>query len=98
MQVHELTPDKLKMREVVNIDIANDPVLAADYKAEEDPTTWVNQYITYVSQLINRYIYIYIYIYFFDSQLPVKENWTWSTDWHRLAKQRESCDDLLQIG
>lgn len=39
MQVHELTPDKLKMREVVNIDIANDPVLAADYKAEEDPTT-----------------------------------------------------------
>ncbi|XP_030373894.1 phosphatidylinositol transfer protein beta isoform isoform X2 [Scaptodrosophila lebanonensis] len=38
--VHELTPDKLKVREVVHIDIANDPVLPADYKAEEDPTLY----------------------------------------------------------
>ncbi|KAH8374717.1 hypothetical protein KR200_004413 [Drosophila serrata] len=38
--VHELTPDKLKMREVVHIDIANDPVLPADYKPDEDPTTY----------------------------------------------------------
>lgn len=39
LQVHELTPDKLKVREVVHIDIANDPVLPADYKPDEDPTT-----------------------------------------------------------
>ncbi|XP_070143124.1 phosphatidylinositol transfer protein alpha isoform isoform X3 [Drosophila kikkawai] len=38
--VHELTPDKLKIREVVYIDIANDPVLPADYKPDEDPTTY----------------------------------------------------------
>ncbi|KAJ8956122.1 hypothetical protein NQ318_016577 [Aromia moschata] len=36
--VHELTPDKLKQREVVFIDIANDPVASSDYKEEEDPT------------------------------------------------------------
>jgi hypothetical protein len=36
--VHELGPEKLKMREVVAIDIANDPVQAADYKDTEDPT------------------------------------------------------------
>lgn len=39
LQVHELTPDKLKMREIVHIDIANDPVLPSDYKPDEDPTT-----------------------------------------------------------
>ncbi|XP_015038359.1 phosphatidylinositol transfer protein beta isoform isoform X1 [Drosophila pseudoobscura] len=38
--VHELTPDKLKAREVVHIDIANDPILPADFKPEEDPTTY----------------------------------------------------------
>lgn len=36
-QVHELPPEKLKQREVVFIDIANDPVLPADYKEDEDP-------------------------------------------------------------
>jgi hypothetical protein len=35
--VHELPPEKLKNREVVHIDIANDPVSSADYKAEDDP-------------------------------------------------------------
>ncbi|CAD6995712.1 unnamed protein product [Ceratitis capitata] len=30
--VHELPPEKLKTREVVHIDIANDTVLPADYK------------------------------------------------------------------
>ena len=30
--LHELQPDKLKQREVVHIDIANDPVSRADYK------------------------------------------------------------------
>lgn len=37
LQVHELPPEKLKQREVVHIDIANDPVAPADYKAAEDP-------------------------------------------------------------
>ncbi|OWR51157.1 hypothetical protein KGM_206953 [Danaus plexippus plexippus] len=36
--VHELTPEKLKNREVVHIDIANDPLSASDYKPETDPT------------------------------------------------------------
>nr|CAD7258710.1 unnamed protein product [Timema shepardi]CAD7569398.1 unnamed protein product [Timema californicum] len=36
--VHELTSDKLKMREVVHIDIANDHVARADFKPDEDPT------------------------------------------------------------
>lgn len=37
-QVHELPNDKLKLREVVHIDIANDPVSASDYQESEDPT------------------------------------------------------------
>ncbi|CAG9104049.1 unnamed protein product [Plutella xylostella] len=36
--VHELPPEKLKIREVINIDIANDPLPSADYKPETDPT------------------------------------------------------------
>ncbi len=36
--VHNLPHDKLKEREVVMIDIANDPVNKADYKPTEDPT------------------------------------------------------------
>jgi hypothetical protein len=36
--VHELPPEKLKYRDVVHIDIANDPVTTADYKPDEDPT------------------------------------------------------------
>lgn len=35
---HELTPEKLKARDVVHIDIANDPVSQTDYKETEDPT------------------------------------------------------------
>ena len=35
--VHELPQNKLKNREIVHIDIANDPVSNADYKADEDP-------------------------------------------------------------
>ena len=37
-KIHELPPEKLKMREVVMIDIANDPIQPADYKPHEDPT------------------------------------------------------------
>ena len=36
--LHELSPEKLKQREVVMIDIANDPVSRADYKPDEDPS------------------------------------------------------------
>lgn len=38
LQVHELTGDKLKIREVVQVDIANDPIAPADYRESEDPT------------------------------------------------------------
>ena len=32
-----MTPEKLKTRELVHIDIANDPVASSDYKESEDP-------------------------------------------------------------
>ena len=35
--VHELTPEQLKVREVINVDIAHAEVSPADYKPEEDP-------------------------------------------------------------
>lgn len=38
-----MTPDKLKIREVVHIDIANDPIASADYKEDEDPTKFKSQ-------------------------------------------------------
>ncbi|XP_077302137.1 phosphatidylinositol transfer protein vib [Arctopsyche grandis] len=38
--VHELPPEKLKNREVVYIDIANDPIPSSDYKPDLDPTTF----------------------------------------------------------
>lgn len=41
--VHELPPEKLKDREVVMIDIGNDSVSSADYRAAEDPTKFVSQ-------------------------------------------------------
>ena len=34
---HELTPEQLKAREVILIDIANEKVASSDYKADEDP-------------------------------------------------------------
>ena len=43
MQIHELSPDKLKIREVVTIDIANDPVLPGDYKPDEDPSKYQSE-------------------------------------------------------
>lgn len=42
-QVHELPPDKLKIREIVHIDISNDPVASADYKEDEDPSKFKSQ-------------------------------------------------------
>lgn len=42
-QVHELPPDKLKIRDVVHIDISNDPVASADYKEDEDPSKFKSQ-------------------------------------------------------
>lgn len=41
--VHMLTKDQLKMRKVVKIDIAHDPVLAGDYKPNEDPTKFTSK-------------------------------------------------------
>ncbi|KAA0201267.1 hypothetical protein HAZT_HAZT005655 [Hyalella azteca] len=42
-QAHELTGERLKLREVIMIDIANDPVKPADYKPQEDPTKFKSQ-------------------------------------------------------
>ena len=41
--VHELDKKKLKERTVVPIDIANDPVNAADFKKDEDPANFVSE-------------------------------------------------------
>ncbi|RWR98441.1 Csa-PI transferase 2-like protein, partial [Dinothrombium tinctorium] len=38
VNAHELPPEKLKQRDVVFIDIANDNVMSKDYKESEDPT------------------------------------------------------------
>lgn len=43
MKVHELPEDKLKQREVIHIDIANDPIIASDYKEAEDPKKFKSQ-------------------------------------------------------
>ncbi|XP_064103818.1 phosphatidylinositol transfer protein beta isoform-like isoform X3 [Macrobrachium nipponense] len=40
---HELSGEKLKLREVVPIDISNDTVRTSDYKADEDPTKFQSQ-------------------------------------------------------
>ena len=41
--VHQLPPEKLKVREVVHIDIAKDKVATADYKPDEDPTKFKSE-------------------------------------------------------
>lgn len=41
--VHELSPEKLKMREVEFIDIGNDPVITKDYKESEDPSKFKSE-------------------------------------------------------
>lgn len=41
--VHNLPPEKLKARDVIHIDIANDPISSADYKPTEDPKTFQSQ-------------------------------------------------------
>lgn len=38
-----MPPDKLKIRDVVHIDIANDPVASADFKEDEDPSKFKSQ-------------------------------------------------------
>lgn len=42
-QIHELPPEKLKIREIVMIDIANDPIQSTDYKPQEDPSKFKSQ-------------------------------------------------------
>ena len=41
--VHQLPPEKLKVREVVHIDIAKDKVATSDYKPDEDPTKFKSE-------------------------------------------------------
>jgi len=36
--VHELPPEKLKLRDVIMVDISGDPVAPSDYKPTEDPS------------------------------------------------------------
>ncbi|KAI2804359.1 hypothetical protein BLOT_003341 [Blomia tropicalis] len=40
--VHQLPPELLKQREVIYIDIANDPVQQSDYKPDEDPKNFTS--------------------------------------------------------
>lgn len=41
--LHELPEDKLKLREIVHIDIANDQISNNDYKQDEDPTIYKSE-------------------------------------------------------
>ncbi|XP_014247224.1 phosphatidylinositol transfer protein alpha isoform isoform X2 [Cimex lectularius] len=41
--VHELPPEKLKVREVIKVDVGNDPVSPADYKPDEDPAKFQSE-------------------------------------------------------
>ncbi|KFM78565.1 Phosphatidylinositol transfer protein alpha isoform, partial [Stegodyphus mimosarum] len=41
--VHELPPEKLRIREVEYIDIGNDPVAPKDYKETEDPSKFKSE-------------------------------------------------------
>lgn len=41
--IHGLTPEELKYREVITIDIANDKVEQKDYKAQYDPTLFTSK-------------------------------------------------------
>jgi len=41
--VHELPPEKLKQRDVINIDIAADAVTRKDYKETEDPAKFTSE-------------------------------------------------------
>ncbi|XP_065570788.1 phosphatidylinositol transfer protein beta isoform-like isoform X3 [Artemia franciscana] len=43
LTVHLLTSDLLKQREVIKIDIANDPIASGDYKAHEDPSKFKSE-------------------------------------------------------
>ncbi|KAG8234848.1 hypothetical protein J437_LFUL014697 [Ladona fulva] len=77
--VHELPPEKLKIRDVVHIDIANDPVSSADFKPDEDPTKfksqktgrgplvgqWMDKKVGCIFQLLMLYFYYYICCYLF---------------------------------
>jgi hypothetical protein len=40
---HALDDKRLKQREVIHIDIANDPVESKDYKADEDPSKYKSE-------------------------------------------------------
>ena len=52
--MHELPPEKLKVRDVVHVDIANDPVTPADYKASEDPTKYAATVLKFVLLCVNK--------------------------------------------
>ncbi|XP_050690565.1 phosphatidylinositol transfer protein alpha isoform-like isoform X4 [Eriocheir sinensis] len=43
ISAHKLMGEKLKLREVVTVDISNDSVKSADYKEEEDPTKFKSE-------------------------------------------------------
>lgn len=43
LQAHRLTGEKLKLREVVTVDIANDSVRSSDYKEDEDPSKFKSE-------------------------------------------------------
>lgn len=84
-QVHELTGDKLKIRDVVHVDIANDPIAPADYREPEDPTKWVST-IANSSECSPQTSF----------QIQINENWSRSFDRPRLEKEGSASDDMLQ--
>ena len=87
--VHELDNKKLKERTVVNIDIANDPVDANDYKKDEDPKTFKSEK-TGRGPLDGDWKVRNKLIYIFHIHLLIKNFYILEICW--------SCHDCLQAG
>ena len=92
--VHELTPEQLKMRKVVKIDIANDAVPSGDYKANEDPAKF--KVFMSSSLMIKKNLPIPCHTSIMTTQISVKR-WPWSLE-GRLAKDGRAGDDSVQVG
>ena len=72
--VHELTPEQLKMRKVVKIDIANDSVLPSDYKAHEDPTKFKVRKLISVALTFQQFLFCHLQSK--GGRGPLKGTWT----------------------
>ena len=86
-----MTGEKLKIREIVHVDIANDPIAAADYRETEDPTKWV------FSWKLHALTYSLNKLLPFFAQIQIREDWSWSTYRAWLEEKGGPGYDMLQV-